>query len=452
MDIPLSLYMVMIAACPLLMFLIMRARGATGFSPVEVGPLFSALVTVYALLPLLAVILFPESFEQILANRIPDLSSLPADVADVAALHLGLLGGFCLGYGVLRPRERGFAPGDVTVSDWRLPTWLVLLALSIVMLPSAIKWVLNVQLADDYISSYLELVAQPLWVQQLFGVLPHIGAVLVIAAIAAMLAYSPRLTYPVAAVVAAIVIHSIVAGGSRMAAMAALLSFIAAHSFLVRPISVRRASLFAMLLILLFMLGQYLRDVSGDDSIPGFEGVLVNNEFTSVFANGLQIAQERDWLAAQSMLPNFYIADIARLFPQQLLPFEKIDPSHWYVTMFEPDYAELGGGLAFGAVAESAAGFGVAEAFVRGALLGGLFAWAHGFLTSRGRGSFICLVVYIWLVVFSYNSFRDTTFVLLARFVFHLLPALVLIKLAQKLTAGGGSQRVARAGLPATTS
>jgi len=450
MDIPLSVYAVMIAACPLLMLRLMRVRDVAESSPIELGILFSSVVAVYGLLPLLSLILFPDSFEQVLANRLADLSSVPADAAKVATMHLGLLGGFCFCYGVLRCRDRGFAPGDVIVWDRRLPALLLLFSACLLALPSAIKWALDVPRAEDYIGTYLELVGQPLWLQQIFGVMSAIGTVLVTATIVSILSYSSRLTFLVAAAVTVAVIYSILVGGSRMAAMAALLSFIVTYSLVVRPISVRRAAFSATLLILAFMLGQYVRDVSGDDSISGLEGVLVNNEFTSVFANGLQIVQERDWLAANSMLPNFYVADIARLIPQQLLPFEKVDPSHWYVTTFEPAYAELGGGLAFGAIAESAAGFGFVEAVVRGGLLGALFSWAHAFLSARSRRSLFSLITYVWLVVFSYNSFRDTTFVLVARFVFHVLPALMLVVLARKLIGGAGAKKATDGGVRAT--
>jgi hypothetical protein len=430
-----------IAACPLLMVALMRARRVAGTSPMELGTVFSVIVAAYGLMPLAGFILSGYSFDLNRDARLAEVSASVEDVTAVAILYAAFLFGFCWLYGMLRPRRRGFLPGDVVVSDWRLPFTLVVVAAFVAVLPIVMKWTLGVETAQDYLGTYLELEGQPLWVRQLFGIVLASGTALITAAVTSVFAYSRRLI-PLAVVTVAIgAALTIAGGGSRMPAMAALLSMIVAYSLVVRSVPMGEAALYGLMLLGVFAAGQYLRDFLTDDSIDSFAGALVNGEFASVFINALDMLQQRDWLAANGMLPNLYTVDLGRLIPQQLLPFEKLDSSQWYVTTLYPEFAQAGGGLAFGAVAESAAGLGALEALVRGGLLGSLFALGHALLTAPARRSLLSLSAYVWLVVFSYHSFRDTTFSLVARFAFNAVPALALVAIVERVSRHGDHLR-----------
>ncbi len=421
----------LIAICPLLMLAVLSLRRVEGLSPVEIGVVFSAVVAVYALVPLTGYVVSGLSFDLSIDSRVPELSSSPKDVMPVAMLHLLFLFGFCLVYGLFRPRRRGFAPGDVVVADWRLPAVLALCAACAVVLPFVVKAALGVESSQDYIGTYLEMVGQPLWIQQIYGVIQASSAAVVIAALVAAFAFRGRLIVIAAAMAVGLTLFTVAAGGSRTMAMVTLLSLIVSYALIVRPISVGRAAVLSGLLIFVFGLGQFLRDFAANEDVNSFAGALVNGEFASLFINGLDILQQRDWLIAEGMLPNLYTVDIARFAPQQLLPFDKVDPSRWYIETLYPAYAESGGGLAFGAIAEAAAGYGPIEALIRGLLLGSLFALVQSVASRPGLRSLVALVAYTWLVVFCYQSLRDTSFSLVARFLYNAVPALVLVKLVE---------------------
>lgn len=421
----------LIAICPLLMLAVLGLRRVEGLSPVEIGVVFSAVTAVYALVPLTGYIVSGFNFELSIDSRVPELSSDPEDVISVAMLHLLFLLGFCLAYGLFRPRRRGFAPGDVVVADWRLPAILALCAAGLVVLPFVIKAALGIESSEDYIGTYLEMVGQPRWIQQIYGVLQATSAAVVIAALVAAFAFRGRLVFIATAIGVGLTLFTIAAGGSRTMAMVMLLSLVVSYALIVRPISVGRAAVLGGLLIFVFGLGQFLRDFAVNEGVDTLAGALVNGEFASLFINGLDVLQQRDWLTANGMLPNLYMVDIARFAPQQLLPFDKVDPSRWYIETLYPAYAESGGGLAFGAIAEAAAGYGSTEAVVRGSLLGSLFALLQSVASRPGSRSLVALVAYVWLVVFCYQSLRDTSFSLVARFVYNAVPALVLIKLVE---------------------
>ena len=122
-----------------------------------------------------------------------------------------------------------------------------------------------------------------------------------------------------------------------------------------------------------------------------------------------------------------YLVDLLRLIPRQVVGDLKLDPATFYTATFYPEFSEAGGGLAFGAVAESTIGFGPVEALVRGAFIGGLYAWVRQACLGPNR-TVARAFIYTWFVVLSYQSIRDTTFSVFPRFVFQMLPLLIALR------------------------
>jgi hypothetical protein len=167
-----------------------------------------------------------------------------------------------------------------------------------------------------------------------------------------------------------------------------------------------------------------------------------STEFEALFGNAFDIYSRKlnDNIDAPSLYP---IEGILNFIPQQLLPFEKPSLSRWYVDTFYSEYAETGGGLAFGVVAEALLSdmpwLAISwRAAFHGLLLAGIFNLLH-----RNRSGPIKAAVYVWLTVLSYQLFRDTTFSLLPKLFLNLLPAVALvyaIPLMVKPPRGGASQ------------
>ena len=114
------------------------------------------------------------------------------------------------------------------------------------------------------------------------------------------------------------------------------------------------------------------------------------------------------------------------MIPRQIVGDLKLDPATFYVSTFYPEFSEAGGGLAFGAIAESTIGFGPLEALVRGTLVGCAYALIRN-VCLRGRLSVLDAFVYTWFVVLSYQAIRDTTFAVFPRFLFQVLPLLLVL-------------------------
>jgi hypothetical protein len=100
----------------------------------------------------------------------------------------------------------------------------------------------------------------------------------------------------------------------------------------------------------------------------------------------------------------------------------------------------------FGVIAQAIVGFGLLELVLRGALVGLLFAWAQRWYTRRAA-RFLPTLVYVWLCVWSYYTFRASTFYLLSPIIYRLLPVVVLIYAGARLL--GRLPRFAAHGRPA---
>jgi len=157
------------------------------------------------------------------------------------------------------------------------------------------------------------------------------------------------------------------------------------------------------------------------------------SEFTAIFATGVDVLNLVQNGQVGDISVKLYLADLVRLVPQQLLPFDKFDPAIWYVNTYYPALGDSGGGLAFGMVAESLLTGGAAVAAVRGFLVGAMLSATLG-VVARCPGLFKTLV-YFWLFVSLYLCVRESSFVLVATFVYHIAPALALFWLLRWVVA-----------------
>jgi len=148
-------------------------------------------------------------------------------------------------------------------------------------------------------------------------------------------------------------------------------------------------------------------------------------EFQSVYGTAYNLIYLRDTGGLPQIPWHMYIADLLRLFPQQLLPFNKVDPSEWYLDLI--GQRGTGVGFTFGVLSEAAVGFGPVELALRGVALGYIFGKIHNWY-SRNASAFWPTLFYLWFCVRSYYTYRVSTFYLVGEFVLTYIPVYLLVR------------------------
>jgi hypothetical protein len=283
--------------------------------------------------------------------------------------------------------------------------------------------------SDSYEESYLMYRGLPLVLQQ---VLNHLNGMIFTLEILIMLLlvrnfhqYKRWILGWVCFQIASLFVTGV---GSRTELLVILMAFGVSYHYWVRPIKMRVALIVGTVGLLLFMSLGIVRGLRELNTDNGINPLGYANEFEIVLGNAYDISHIRTGGEAKDIFPQFYLSDFFNLVPQQFLPFKKIDLAYWYVNGFYPDFAEGGGGLAFGAIPESMLGLGWVDAIWRGALVGVVFAWLYRRVLN-GKQSIWSVGFYTWVLVFSYQCFRGTTFLLVPRAFYQFLSVVVWAKI-----------------------
>lgn len=405
----------------------LRSRAGASFSPFDLGIVFAAGIVAYSALPLFVFALtgFPETrLDDFADARLLIIRVTEEDVVHVGLLYASLLLSFCAAYYVTssgRPIQPPSRSGNWT------PT-VVLVAVTyafMASLPALARTVFGIPEPESYFGSYTQFLELPIVVQQVLHRSTGIAAGLkILLVLLLMHAFRERSLGLISVWIMLELALLVVQSGARTPLFMLLFAALLGYHLLLRPISTRVAAASAAVALSLFLMLGAARDLLFAEAGGGGAAFLTQNEFVTVFVNALDLV----WLSEEGRIVDygerFMFGDLLRLIPQQLLWFEKIDPAKWYVSTFYKEYAEIGGGLAFGIVAESILGFGPMDLIGRGLMVGVALGTAQAWLT--GRPSIWKVACYVWLLANCYQSIRNTAFVPAALFLYDFVPVLVL--------------------------
>jgi hypothetical protein len=230
--------------------------------------------------------------------------------------------------------------------------------------------------------------------------------------------------------------------GSRSPVVLLLLSGGLLYHRLVRPVSFRVFVAAGLILLGAFIGAGALRTIQFVPEAATENMLTATNEFQALFTTAYDI-QKRKELGMLSHVPwQLYAVDFYLLIPRQLLPFQKIDPAQWYVE--EIGAAGSGVGFMFGVMAEAVLGFGRIELIARGAILGLLLGLLHRWYVKHASGYWTTLL-YLFVSIFTYYTFRATTFWFLYFVVYEFLPVVGIVKLIEYLLSRVWNQSWSRA-------
>lgn len=213
--------------------------------------------------------------------------------------------------------------------------------------------------------------------------------------------------------------------GGRFAIMSMFLAAFLTYHQKVQPIRLRNAFIFGSIAMLSFFAANVYRlDISSDqfeivsDNIA--TGFSFSNEFQISYGSILELQRNLTTGAVTEIPWQVYFHEMLLITPQQILPFEKIDPVVWYVESTYPDYFN------YGVIAQSVIGFGLSELVLRGLITGVVFAAIHN-LWMRNHEKFWHTFFYIWLMIVVYQSFRNASAYILPLIIYQWAPIYTLV-------------------------
>lgn len=416
-------------------FFVMAWRAAYGgrISYLDPGIIFATVVMVYLVVPLLTTAALNYNFGLAQDGRLSAIALTDDLFSTTVANANFILAGFGAGYILVRaPRMPALR---TTSPETPAALWIMLGVAAAVQAGLAFAG----RGGDNYGDEYLLVQSLPVAVIQLLNVISN---VLYVALFGLIAEYTRRGRFSIVAMlVAGGLAFFILTTGARTPLVLILLAGIVCWDHLHKRIKPLTIGILFTLMILGFLALGAMR--GGSDSVAT---AFSQSEFMAVFVTALDIRQVHLTNSSLDMNATLLIGDLLRLVPQQLLPFEKVDPASWYVSTFYPTYAAQGGGFAFGMLAETALTGGGGWAVVRGLALGGTLGGALNLLTRRD--SIWPYIIYLWLITSIYQSFRDTTFTLIGRFMFQLGPALLLCAAVVLLLRSSAGRPVGGGSIP----
>jgi hypothetical protein len=415
-------------------------------APIGLGTLYSAAVLVYTIYPLLIYIGLGGYYTPLNDQRLfvdqPDAAAMTR----IAWYYVVYFAAFCAGYQLTAVGSS--SQQRLTLSNLDTPMiWALLATFVVLRISVLVAELLFAAHSSDYLESYLKYKHLPLIAQQVIGHMEGMTSVLSLGVVAILCRDWQRWRFVVLGWLAFEAIVLLVGLGARTQFVLLCMAALVSYHYLYRPLSLATMVTAGLTVIVLFLAFGFLRAYVGNGLTGvGTELLVGSSEFEALFGNAYDVERLTaiGEIDKASLAAAVYLGDIINLVPQQLMPFEKLDLQRWYVGTFHSDYAERGGGLAFGAIAEGLIGLGVIDLIWRGLLVGVVFCWFDRTCRS-GTIGYWRFVIQVWLISSCYLTFRSGMLALLPVFVYRFVPAMLAVAALAYLlrVAATGTRKVA---------
>jgi len=228
--------------------------------------------------------------------------------------------------------------------------------------------------------------------------------------------------------------------GSRTSLVLLLLSVGILYHRLVKPLSFRLLALAGTALIGGFLVLGVIRNMQFAAPNESPENpILAANEFQGLFTTAFDLYKMKE--AGTLHVPwQVYASEAYMIIPSQFLPFEKIEPGGWYIDVI--GQTGQGIGYMFGVMSQGVLGLGWIELMLRGVALAACLALLHRWYVRRAV-HFWPTVFYVFVSIWTYYTFRATTFSSIYFIVYRFLPVFVAAKVLEALLSRAGRQRAA---------
>ena len=402
----------------------------------DVG-MFCALATlVYTIYPLVNYWVDGLQFGLLADARLSSYNISPRELGVFCLRHVLYLFSFVIFYAIFRGREpvgTGNVEAPCSSTSTSIVVYFLLLTgyFAILQLIAGVDF--NTSYAPDAYEKYLAAIANlPLLLLQVSEKLWGILFLFKLAVLYILLSRCKQKKWLIILIawIFVEILHTFILKGSRTGLVFFLLSAGLLYHRMIRPLSmiflITSGSMAFLFFIFMGMYRAFIDfsslQVALTQSNAGiFSG---GNEFQALLGTAYDVFQLKN---SGANLPWYlHINDfITILPPQQILPFEKVPASEWYLR--EIGASGQGVGFMWGVVAQSIIGFDWYELALRGGVLGYILAKIHNWYSRRQTG-FMETLIYVYLCLKIYYTFRDTTFSILANLVWEIIPFYIIIK------------------------
>jgi hypothetical protein len=411
-----------------------------GMLPVfELGVVCVVVTGIYCIVPPLGYLLAGMQWTPFSDNRIFTRQPNPVQVGEFIWRHVVYLAVLAAAYAAVRGRQFVGTAGLRAVAPGVLPAVVILIAVLAVYFALLLEYTgvsYRVTHAQQAAGALLPS-DLPLFIGQISHNLDRIGLFLKMWLIALLLMrwQSRGARWLLFGWLGLEGTRMIIAMGSRTEFTILILVTILLYHRLVNALTFRKAFTILALSVSGLLFYGFMRDFGryvDDFSLLGVPMQSATNEFQTLWGTSYDLMARK--LANGIEVPwAIYFSDLFLLFPAQMLPFEKLDPSWWYLGLINASGSGFGG--MFGVISQSVIGFGFVELVLRGIVLGCGFALIHRWYVKH-QESFWVTALYLALCIWSYYTYRASTFYIVYFIVYSFLPAMVLVRLSAELMRG----------------
>jgi hypothetical protein len=445
----------MLALMNLSLFFIAILWHRDGMLPVfELGTICVMATALYSVFPLLNFLSSGLTWTILSDGRLLEYDPSPEDVGGFAWRHVLYLLSFVVTYLYTRGRA-SCQQAPLKMPNHTMRTAIVLL-FSVL---TVYFWILQIGFGVSYAPSYEDLRAERGLPTQLPYVLQqfshNFAGIVFILKQSILLLLLPRWQNKKWRSVLVMwlsveVLIAVLRKGARTEMILLLLSTALLYHRIVRPLPLLRILLMGGICLGGFLWLGIARNISTNEQAEIIAEVLssedvsllsINNEFQALFGTAYDLYRRKNEGDLGPVPWQIYFSELYLVIPGQLLPFEKWDPAEWYLELI--GLRNLNVGYMFSVVSQAIIGLDWVELAVRGALLGWLFAWTHRWYV-RHASAFWAALFYLYLCVWSYYTFRATTFYLIYFIVYHFVPTVFLVRFSHAVLSGASHRMAAR--------
>lgn len=216
--------------------------------------------------------------------------------------------------------------------------------------------------------------------------------------------------------------------GGRGEAVRLILTFAVLYDRFARPLRAKWIMVGGALLLTGFLVQGNLRGSLTPRQLTASNVLTTTNEFEALFTTAYDIYKRKQMGILPHVPWQVYAIDLYLEIPSQILPFEKVDPSVWYLDVI--GLRDTGVGFMFGVMSQAVLGLDWIELVLRGVLLGALFAAFHRWYVRRARNFWVTLL-YLFVSIWSYYTFRATSFWFIHYVVYQFIPVMLSARIIE---------------------